>query len=102
MKKGTKAKTRRPRTQGAYKATKVDFQVVDVLRKALLERKGDWARIVREEKLNYRWLLSFAHGDIAAPTITRFKKLANALGLEVTVTPTVEQNAGATQEPTKE
>jgi len=86
--------TPRPGWRKRAKVSKEDHHIVEIVRKALLARRGNWPELVEKHRLNYRWLVSFARGDIDSPGIILFKKLANAVGFEVVPVPYLpEKNA---------
>lgn len=77
----TSKRTRRTKTS----TLKSGLAHIDIVRKELLRRKGDWRDIERTSGLNYRWLVSFVRKEIKDPGHARFHALASALGFEVTV-----------------
>lgn len=56
---------------------------VEIVRKALLERKGSWPVLSKDNKLNYRWMVAFGNGKIKDPGYTRLLQLAEVLNVDI-------------------
>lgn len=68
---------------------KDDEQILERMREALLECKSKWTLLSKQtgRALTYRWLTSFANGEIKEPSFQKICTLGKFLGIKVTTAP---------------
>lgn len=71
------------------KKTSLIDPIVEKIRDELNNNKGELPRLAKllqnkQPRLNYRWLLAFASGQIADPSFSRVNLLGSHLGVRLT------------------